>query len=175
MPARPALVATRRTALGGALLGLGATGCRLDRPDDPAAPGSAASAGADPDADPDPDAGLVEGVLAELVELTALTTVVARRFPPLRGPTRGLVRLHVAHREALGDEVAATSHDGAFRLPDAVAALALLRTRELRAQRRLVDSSVAAESGSLARLLSAMAAGVAQHVAVLPTTPGAGR
>ena len=39
--------------------------------------------------------------------------------------------------------------------------------REATLQRRLVDASVRAESGALAKLLASMAAAVAQHLAVL--------
>ena len=65
----------------------------------------------------------------------------------------------------------------ALRRLDAASALRLLRTRELRAQRRLVDSSLAAASGALARLLASMSAGIAQQVATLPASrpAGAGR
>jgi hypothetical protein len=172
VPVRPPLLTTRRSALGGALLGLTTAGCSLDRPSD--APRRAASAAAPAVADVDPDAVLVDDVLAELTSLGALSASVAQRFPRLREPARALVDLHAAHREALGDEVAAGPAEDVGESPrpeDATAALRLLRTRELRAQRHLVDWSVAAESGALARLLAAMSAGIAQQVATLPSAP----
>jgi hypothetical protein len=164
VPVRPPLAATRRTALGGALLGLGATGCRLDRPS--TRRGAAAAT-----AEQDPDAALVDEVLAELTALSRLTASVARQVPALRGAARALEDLHRAHREALGDELPAPAPAGVQRPPDAAAALRLLRRRELQAQRRLVDWSVAARSGALARLLASMSAGVAQQVATLPERP----
>jgi len=48
-------------------------------------------------------------------------------------------------------------------------ALALVRRREQRHQRLLVDGAVQAQSGRLARLLASMSAAVAQQLAVLPS------
>lgn len=173
MPVRPPLAANRRTAIGVALAGLGATGCRLDRSADPAGPAtgstSASPGGGSPaPRDPDPDTALVAEVLVELADLTLLTAAIARRFPALREPARELGRLHRAHREALGEEVVPDDQGVGPRPRDAAAALAVLRSRELRTQRRLADWSVAAQSGALARLLASMSAGVAQHVTTLP-------
>jgi hypothetical protein len=181
------VLTTRRTTLGGALLGLTSAGCSLDRPQDPAGraagtpTGSAsAQAGRDGETGQDPDAALVDDVLAELRSLGDLTVAVARRFPRLRPEAAALTDLHRAHREALGDEVAAgTGGPGprSLRRLDAGAARRLLRASEVRAQRRLVDAALAAESGALARLLASMSAGIAQQVAVLPPArvAGAGR
>ena len=185
MPAHPLVLTTRRAALGGALLGLTSAGCSLDRPADrvdrtAGTPTGAASARAGRDEAPDGDAALVDDVLAELRSLGAVTAGIARRFPRLRSEAGAFTDLHHAHREALGDEVAAgTDGPAPHALPrlDAESALRLLRTRELRAQRRLVDSSLAARSGALARLLASMSAGIAQQVATLPAArpTGAGR
>jgi hypothetical protein len=175
VPVRPLLATTRRTALGGALLGLGATGCRLDRPAPGPGAGDRGAAGAA--AEQDPDAALVDEVLAELTALSGLTASVARYVPALRGPARALEDLHRAHREVLGDAVPTPAPAAGPRPPAAAPALLLLRRRELRAQRRLVDWSVAARSGALARLLASMSAGIAQQVAALPEPHprGAGR
>jgi hypothetical protein len=167
VPVRPLLATTRRTALGGALLGLGATGCRPDRP--AAGPRAGTGASATAAAAQEPDAALVDDVLAELTSLTHLTASVARYVPDLRAPAGALEDLHRAHREALGDEVPTSAPTGGPRPPAGTdAALRLLRRREQQAQRRLVDWSVAARSGALARLLASMSAGVAQQLATLP-------
>jgi hypothetical protein len=168
VPARPRFTTTRRTALGGALLGLGAaTGCDLDPPGKE--PG-----GARRPVGEDPDTTLVEEVLAELTRLTDLVSAVGTTYARL-GPRMAELRaLHVAHREALGDE---PGRDAAFDgvLSGADQALTLVRARERRAQNLLADWSVRAESGALARLLASMSAGVAQRVARLSAeAPDAG-
>jgi hypothetical protein len=173
VPVRRPLATTRRTAVGGALLGLGATGCRPDR-----SSSSTGAGGGSPAAGQDPDAALVAEVLAELTALSRLTAYVAGHVPALRGPARALEDLHRAHRKVLGDEVPTPAPGGGPRPADAATALRLLRRRELEAQRRLVDWSVAARSGALARLLASMSAGVSQQVANLPERPhpaGGGR
>lgn len=168
----PRVTTTRRTALGGAVatlgMGVGAlTGCDLD-------PGSS---GRGPAAEPaaDPDTGLVDTVLAELRDLTALVSGVGAVHPGLRRAMAGLRDLHRAHREALGDEPADEPVGGAQLDPRTgpAQALALVRSRERRTQGKLADWSVAAESGALARLLACMSAGVAQQLVVLPATVGA--
>jgi hypothetical protein len=171
VPAHPRVATTRRTALGGALVGLGAVaGCDLDPPG-----GNTRQPAAT--APEDPDVALVEKVLAELTHLTDLVSTVRARFPRLREPLTTLEALHVGHREILGDE-AATRPSRGDRRAEAVGpgeALALVRGRERRAQNLLADWSVAAESGALARLLACMSAGVAQQLATLPAAAGEDR
>lgn len=169
----PRATTTRRTALGGVVatlgVGIGAlAGCDID-PD---------SAGPEPAAEPtaDPDSGLVETVLAELRELTDLVSGVGAAHPALRRTMAGLRELHLAHREALDDEPGDAPTAGGGQVDPRTRpteALALVRNRERRAQARLADWSVTAQSGALARLLACMSAGVAQRLAVLPATVGA--
>ena len=88
-------------------------------------------------------------------------------------PMAALGRLHDAQAAALDaapSTASATSPGPTFA--DPAAALRAVQRREQRLEKRLVDWSVAARSGALARLLAAMSAGVAQHLAVLPGTVG---
>jgi hypothetical protein len=161
---RPAPRTTRRTALGGALVGVAVlAGCDLgdlgsDDPDSAPAPSSGAE---------DPDAGLVEDVVDDAVATLMLVETLRSRHGSLRRPLGGLVRVHDAHLEALGSS--GRSDRRPPQTSNAGEALALLRARELRHQRLLADRSVAAQSGRLARLLASMSAAVAQQLAVLPT------
>lgn len=181
----PRVTTTRRTALGGALaavgVGVGAlAGCDLDP--DSSGPERAAQPTTEPSAypDADPDSGLVDTVLAEIRDLTGLVSSVGAAHPGLRGAMTGLRDLHLAHREALADELGDEQTDepaGGGQLDPRTGpkeALALVRGRERRTQSRLADWSVAAESGALARLLACMSAGVAQQLVVLPAPPGGG-
>ncbi|HEU4811440.1 MAG TPA: hypothetical protein VFT00_04810 [Nocardioides sp.] len=173
----PRVTTTRRTALGGAAatlgVGVGAlAGCDLDP--DSSGPESSDEPTTGPSADP--DTGLVDTVLAELRELTDLVSGVAAAHPGLSRAMTGLRDLHLAHREALSDESVDEPAGGGQLDPRTgpTQALALVRGRERRTQGRLADWSVAAESGALARLFACMSAGVAQQLAVLPATAGAG-
>lgn len=169
----PRLTTTRRAALGGAAATLGVgvgtlAGCDLD-PD---------SSGPEPADEPaaDPDTALVDTVLAELRDLTDLVSGVGAAHAGLRRAMTGLRDLHLAHREALGDEPG-DEPSGAGQLDPRTGptqALAQVRSRERRTQGRLADWAVAAQSGALARLLACMSAGVAQQLAVLPATVGGG-
>jgi hypothetical protein len=121
-----------------ALLGVGAGGLL-------AASGCAEAgpAPARPPAD-EPDAALVDEVVAQVTAAAALT-----------GRVPALTRMHAAHLAAL--EAPAPAAAAAPR-------------RELRRAERdlhdfLIDASVRAESGPLARLLAAMSASLAQHLA----------
>lgn len=173
----PRVTTTRRTALGGAVatlgVGVGAlAGCDLDPDSSAPEPGAQAATGPSPD----PDPGLVDAVLVELRDLTALVSSVGTAHPGLRPTMTRLHDLHVAHREALGDEQTGEPVHGAQLDPRTgpVQALTLVRSRERRTQGQLADWSVAAESGALARLLACMSAGVAQQLAVLPAKAGGG-
>ena len=160
------VVATRRTAIGALLLSLGAVaGCDLDPSTDDAARSGPRT--------PDPDTALVHHVLAEIAAMAGLVSSVGAAHPPLRDPMAALGRLHAAHAAALEPQPStgqATTHGATFA--NAGAALREVRRREQHLEDRLVDSSVAARSGALARLLASMSAGVAQHLAVLPRTVG---
>jgi hypothetical protein len=158
--------ATRRAALGGALVSLAAvSACDVARP--AGRPGDGATRAGDP------DAALLGQVLAELGEVSGLVAA-ASRLAPLRAPMRALGELHAAHLAALaGRPATGRSPAPAFDGPGE--ALGRVRARELQAQRRLAAWSVAAESGALARLLASMSAGVAQHLAQLPAGAGAER
>ena len=94
----------------------------------------------------DPDGSLVDEVVSRITATAAL----AARAP-------GLVAMHTAHLDALD-------------APPPVAGLApraRLRRSEQQLQRFLVDASMSAESGQLARLLASMSAAVSQQLAVL--------
>jgi hypothetical protein len=180
-PAPARLLATRRTTLGaaaGAALAVAVTGC--DAGSAPPAAGTPTRSGtitASPtEAVEDPDAQLVEEVLAELASLVALTDAVATRFPGLATPMRALRDLHTAHREVLGGDPADDSPvDPAATAPGGrAAAVRRVRRAEQRAQRRLVDWAVAAQSGALARLLASMSAAVGQRLVTAPLALGTG-
>lgn len=130
-----------------ALLGVGTitfatlSGCAGDGD---RSPGTAPATGLDPDRD------LVDRVLDELANAEQLA--VAAGVP-------ALVLLHRTHIEAL---------EGTPPAPAAgTATLAALRRHERRLQTRLVEASLAAQSGGLARLLASMSAGVSQQLASL--------
>lgn len=142
---------------------------RLLPADDPT--GSRGAADVAPDAAPDADEAVVDEAVAELAEVLGVVAAARVRHPPLRLVLADLQAVHVAHLAALeGDQRGPAAPPTA----DAAAALALVRRREVAHQRRLTDLSVRAGSGQLAQLLASMAAGVAQHVVVLPRRPGAG-
>ena len=169
MPVRPSTPlrapATRRTALGGLLLGIGAlAACDADLSGGGRDGSGPASAG-------DPDHALVASVLADLVAATDLGSATAAAHPRLHETLAPLRALHEAHLEALGGRPStapATSGAGGGRPTAAAPTLESLRSRELRLQRRLVAAAVRAESGALARLLASMSAGETQQLAVLP-------
>lgn len=140
MAAAPHLL-TRRTALALGAAGLVAlTGC--DGTDAGRAPVSQAT--------PDPDTALVQQVLGELADAERLA--VAAGSPDL-------AVLHRAQIKALAGPppTPAPGRTGTE----------VLRRRERRLQADLVEASVAAQSGALARLLASMSAAVSQQLAVL--------
>lgn len=173
MPARPAS-ATRRTTLGGVLVGaLALSGCDLgdlDPRDDPTtAGGPATGTSGSTGTSRDPDADLVQDVLAETDELIGLVTAARDAWPGLRAPLAPLLAMHVAHRTALDGPTQGASR---ATVPATAAATArLVRTRERRAQRRFVGAARSADSGALARLLASMSAAVAQQLVGL-SVPG---
>jgi hypothetical protein len=154
---------TRRTAIGVALLGLGITaGCDLGASGDDGEPADR----------PDEDVVLTEDVRAEIAAVAALVSAAGERFPRLAEPLTPLVEMHAAHTDALGERStpgpspSGSPSTAAFAGP--AAALRTVRAREQRLQGVLTDAAVAARSGTLARLLASMSAGVAQHLASLP-------
>jgi hypothetical protein len=70
-----------------------------------------------------------------------------------------LALLHRTHIEALDGDPATP--------PPAATTISALRRTERRLQTQLVDASLAAESGGLARLLASMSAAVSQHLVAL--------
>ena len=177
---RATAVASRRTALGCGILALTAvSGCDLaldgESPGEPVgATTEAPSDGRDPQATAtasgDPDTVLVDEVLAELGTMVDLVTGAAVSSPRLRVPLTALRELHLAHAAALQtDPDSPTATPSPTDTPSALsggagATRARVTSRERRLQRRLADWSVAADSGTLARLLASMSAAVAQHV-----------
>jgi hypothetical protein len=146
---------SRRTALGGAIAGLVAlTSCDSD--DEPDNPGSEPTTAPPVDADAD----LVHDVVVRIGEALALLKAARDSSPVLGRALRPFVELHHAHLAALDAEEDRRSRGRQGDL-DAV------RRTEATLQRRLVEASVRAESGALAKLLASMAAAIAQHLAVL--------
>lgn len=147
--------ASRRAVLacGAGALVAGTAAC--GSADGPGVPGPADEPASDADSD------LVERVTDDLAEAAALAAATGRAFPSLRPLTGPLASLHRAHGTELGglpDPATRSRPDG----PASRARAALLAAEE-RLQRRLVQASVAAESGALAQTLASMAAAVAQR------------
>lgn len=162
--------ATRRGALGGALIGLVATGCDLGGPgSESPGPTPGTPVGTPSDAAEDPDESLVARVRHRVGEADALVRAAATGRPGLAADLAGFRRLHRHHLDAL---------PGDGRLPrsrrlrgSAAAARSRVRSQEHRLQGFLADSAVAAQSGALAALLASMSAALAQQLAV----PGNGQ
>jgi hypothetical protein len=176
---------SRRSALalglgGGALLGVGLSGCDAGGPDGPdgsptddGAPG--AEAADEGDDDGDADRALVDDVLGEVDALLGAVLAAQQAFPGLQVPLAGLEQMHRAHRAALApDDDAAAAPSTSPAPARARAALRGVRAGENAHEQALTAAALAAASGALARLLASMSASVAQHLAVLPTRP-AGR
>ena len=170
---RPLPRTSRRAALG-VLLATAATGCALRGTSTPSPAPADSSEGTgraaaaeetkrtplDPDS-ADPDSDLVALVVADLSDAHARVRANRRAHPPLADRLRGLERLHARHAAELGGLVTASA---VARRAERRRARVLPRitTVEDVLQQRLVDHAVAAESGALALLLAAMAAGLAQ-------------
>lgn len=112
--------------------------------------------------DSDPDTALVAQVLDEISQLHARVRANRGAHRPLAGRLRNIERLHARHAAELGGlvPVSATQMPAEKREKSV---LPRLGAAEVRLQRRLVRDSIAAESGALALLLAAMAAGIAQE------------
>lgn len=156
---------TRRTTLAlavGTLLAPGLSACGTDRP--LRASGPAPEPAADPDTDA--DTGLLTAALDAIDEVVVLLTTVRRREASLRASLTPLVRLHEAHR-ALLTEAAPDQHPpkvSRARLPRRGSARAAVVEREHALAAHLAEAAVAAESGTFARVLASMSAGIGQHV-----------
>ena len=138
---------TRRTALVLGTVGAASlTACSLleDK-----VPGSAAQVADDPDAD------LVDEAVARI----SATAAVAAQVPQL-------VAMHTAHLAALEADTATASPSGSPSGPPTTRADVRRAERDLKTY--LVDASLRAESGPLARLLASMSAAVSQQLTVLP-------
>lgn len=175
-PPRGPVPATRRgLLLGGAGLGLLLVGCSSGTSTSSTRDGSVSPAStAAPDGAQDgaqettDDADRVAEAREALAAAATLVTAAQRSVPSLRGVLAPLLALHEAHAEALGQPLDLPR--AARRAAPADPLLALVRDREEQLRVRLADLSVAADSGSLARLLGSMSAGLAQRLAVLPST-----
>lgn len=177
---RPAPVATarvlttRRTTVavalaGGAALAGGLSGCDIG---DPARPG--ASPGATPAADPDEE--LLDRARAEVDAALALVAALSRHRR-MATPLAPLLALHTAHRAALAGDERASATPGETPAPPTLSGTpgelwTMLLAREGTLQRRLAAAAVEASSGTLARLLASMTAGIAAHVAAARADPG---
>lgn len=145
MPVDPLL--SRRALLGVGTITLATlSGCASDR--DPVSSSVAPAANGDPDQD------LLDRVLDELAGAEQLAVAAG---------VQELALLHRTHIEAL---------DGTPPTPappptPGSATVADLRQNERRLQTQLVDASMAAESGGLARLLASMSAAVSQQLVAL--------
>lgn len=160
MSLAPASRVSRRTTLGGALVGVAAlAGCDLGGSEPASSPTPPAGSA-------DPDTELVEAVVDDIVATSLLVDALGRRHGSLRLPLAELARVHEAHLEVLGSRE--PTGERPPRTRTAAEALALLRKRELRHQRVLADHALSARSGRLARLLASMSAAIAQQLALLP-------
>lgn len=167
MPAaRVVPTATRRTTLvaGGTTLGLVLGGCGDGRAPT-GAPGSAPAV-------PDDDA-ILTAVRTEVAAAHALVAATASRFRSLQGVLGELQATHAAQLEVLAPEGGVAGAEPEVTR-DRAAALARVRANEERLQRRLLTWAVAVESGPLARVLAAAAAGTAQHLVLLERLPSGG-
>lgn len=168
--ARPA--PSRRTALAaaGLVAGITTVSCGRDE-DDPR--GSRAGSSSRSSASTDDDA-VVAGARTDLLDLDLLVGATRRRHRPLRGRLADLQRAHRAQLAVLDPDGVGVPPARRPRVAaDPAAALASVLREEERLQRRMVTWAVAADSGALARLLAAVAAGAAQQVALLAPGDGA--
>jgi hypothetical protein len=117
-----------------------------------------------------PDAGLAATALAAVMSTRRLTARSAARHPELRTELAGLAAMHAAHASALERAVPERSRPAAPPVPvppRAAAARLRVLASEHALARSLAELALRAQSGEFARLLAAMAASVAQHLAAL--------
>ena len=160
---------TRRGALAAGTVVVVA-GCDLDpRSSEPEQPAPTTGAPRDPDADA--DRALLEQARAATAGALAVVSAARHGHPTLRPVLRPLLALHRVHADLLEEGDTAGTPDPVVAPGDPAAALTQVRRSEGRLQRRLTGLAVRASSGELARVLAAMGAGVAQHLASLPEGP----
>lgn len=162
---------TRRAALGGlagaTLVGAGLAGCGTAEP--PRL--TATRADQQPSSgrgSEDPDTRLLHSVVHDVAEVVALLEAVRRRHGSLRPRVDRLLSVHAAHRELLASADAdnAPAPTPTARAPRRrSAATAEVTRREDRLATRLSEAALEAESGTFARALASMSAGVRQHLA----------
>ncbi|QIX26258.1 hypothetical protein ncot_06300 [Nocardioides sp. JQ2195] len=159
----PSHPVSRRTTLAAAPLLL-AAGCRW---------GPAEEAATPPEQDVAegvPDAEQVDAAVAAITEAQQFVSAVADKHIGLSGPLAELTALHTAHLGLLEPHRTA-SPTTAPDVPKASGvALDAVRRRETTLQATLSGLAADVSSGTLARTLAAMAAGVAQHRQVLPAS-----
>ena len=166
-----AAATTRRTTLVVALGGLvTVAGCDavsdLSPGSDPTTPQAQASPTL-PSADADTD--LVERVVRDV----EATSAAVPRGRGLQAQVDDLRSMHAAHRRTLtGEDAPPVATDGAT-LTRAQAIRRISRLERAH-QQRLETAALEARSGSLAVVLAQMSAAVAQRLALLPPTSGAG-
>lgn len=170
-PSSTRVATTRRTTVAAALAGGsalvgGLSGCDVGDPDRP---------GASAEPAPDPDGELLDRARTEVDEVLALVAALTARHRRMAPGLRDLLALHTAHRVVLaesGTPTATPTSAGLSGAPDELWTLLLLREHTL--QRRLAAWAVQASSGTLARLLASMSAGIAAHVAAARAAADAG-
>lgn len=138
-----------------AMTGLATGACTSDSPDDPTDGQSTTVPPVDADQE------LVDDVVERLNTALATVVMAGEASRQLAGELAGLNRLHAAHLDALGGDKSWFAYESTG--PGRREVL----TAEARLQRFLATAAVNAESGTLAKLLASMSAGVAQHLAVL--------
>jgi hypothetical protein len=156
---------SRRTALGafaGTLLATaGMTGCGTAQP-----PRNVVAGGQEEDA----DTLLLRSVVDEIDSVVALLEAVRRRERSLRPRVDRLLRVHAAHRELLASAVDSPAPPAATRRTRAPrgreAAATEVTRREERLAARVATAAVDAESGTFARVLASMSAGLRQQLEV---------
>lgn len=171
-PADPRLLSRRTTvaAAAGLLLAPGLAGCARDASPLAAGPRSLSPRTDDRLGDGDRDARLLGEVLGSIDEVVVVLAAVRRRARGLRASLDPLLALHAAHRDLL-TEAAPGEHPrarGRVHLPGGERpTLALVQQREQALVAQLTEAAVDAESGTFARALASMAAGVHQHLHLL--------
>lgn len=172
-PRRPAgtpTTATRRAVLAAAL---GLPAALLTACEPPVAlPGG----GSDEPRATDADAGTVDDAVAAVRSARSVVAGATQAQPTLGAALAPLVALHDAQLDALqaapepspGSPSATGPATAPTAPPDPTTALAEVRAAGTTLADRLADLAVAAQSGALARLLAALAAGTDQALLTLP-------
>ncbi len=146
------------TATGVAVLGL--AGCTDDAAPGPGGAGPSVTSTPTTAADPDPDRVALDRAVALTTGLLDTLGATAR---PL-DPGGRFAAMHTAHLAVLA-AAAGASESGSPRGLPAIVGVPAFRRREAAAQRELAHLAREVGSGALARLLAAMSAGIAAHLA----------